>query len=234
MKPRAVLSWRWLVALVAAVAIAAAAVAAYQSGLFPAAVRGAIDEFQLLDSRVAMGLGVGGILLGYAVVARWMKAETESPRALSEHRLEDSERETRAVDHDLMAAYEAKTAGDHSTDDPFQERLRAVLVAAYARELGSEDAAESHIDEGRWTTDVYAAAYLSSTDAVDYPWLHRLYGWLYPGPAYQRRVTRALRAVERACDVRLVSYTLPELEDQGPSTLPERIRARLGLEGDAP
>lgn len=227
-----VFSWRWLVGLLGAVALVVAAVATYQSGLFPPAVRRTVAELALLESEVVVGLGVGVILLGYALVARWMKAQAETPEWLSEQRLEDSDRETDVADADLMASYRAKIAGDPGAEDPFKERLRAVLVAAYTRELGSAEAAEAYIDEGRWTTDGYAAAYLSRIDTVDYPWRHRLYGWLYPGPAHERRVQHALRAVERACDDRLASYTLPAVEDGGPSSLLERVRSRLGLAGD--
>lgn len=128
---------------------------------------------------------------------------------------------------DLTAYYERAVEEGGVDDiwrDPIRRRLRDVVVES----LGDDDAVAA-VDRGAWTDDRYAAAFLTAAAAVDYPWYHRLYAWLYPGRAYERRVRRTLAAVERTGAERLSGYEAPEPPSSG-----GRLRAlRAALEGSS-
>lgn len=230
MNPRRWLSFRGLLAVLAVVAIGIGAVAAFRAPLLPTAVRQAIAGFPVLDERATMALAVGGVLLSYALVTKWMKVEPDRSDWLSDYRREEPERQAAVAGQTLMDAFDARVRGDPQSPEPVRARLRDLLIAVHAREVGSLEAAEAHVDAGRWTTDRYAGAFLSATGEVDFPWYHRLYAWLYPGRAYEHRVDRTLTAVERVCDERLVSYARPADREGDRPSLGDRVRSRLGLE----
>jgi hypothetical protein len=139
-----------------------------------------------------------------------------------------SERESRTPSTPGIAGTDLSTHYERAIEDgpgdaardPIRRRLREVVVAS----VGGDDAALA-VDRGTWTDDRYAAAFLSTTADVDYPWYHRLYAWLYPGRAYDRRVRRTLAAAEGLCAVRLSGYEAPDASS--PRSRLQVLRAAL-------
>ncbi|MFB6195804.1 MAG: hypothetical protein ABEI80_06510 [Haloplanus sp.] len=207
----------------------------YAPGLVPTAVRAPVASVRdAVDPQLALvlvGAAVGVLALLYAWVTR-----PPSTTPMADPAREASDRNAAVAGRDLTTHYERMVDGEgssatdpnaHPEGDPLRRRLRAVVVDAHRHARRPEDAT-TYVDRGRWTDDRYAAAFLSATAAVDYPWYHRLYAWLYPERAYERRVGRALRAAERACAEQLPGYDAPATEPDG-----RLRRLRRALEGSA-
>ncbi|WP_049934849.1 DUF7269 family protein [Haloplanus natans] len=187
----------------------------YAPGSVPASIRTGVDRGLAL---VFAGAVAGVIGLLYS----WL-TEPDVTTPMSERKGAPS---TPAVAGTDLSTYHERAVEDGPDDaarDPIRRRLRDVVVASV-----DGDAAAS-VDRGTWTDDRYAAAFLSTTADVDYPWYHRLYAWLYPGRAYDRRVRRALAATERAYEERSSGYEAPDV-----SSPRSRLRAlRAALEGSS-
>lgn len=192
----------------------------YAPATLPASLRGGLD----VDSGLALAFAgaVAGVI---GLLYSWL-TRPDAAAPLSEQPVDGPGRSAPVVGHDLSTHYARSIAGagpDDAAADPIRRRLRGVLVESVA----AADA-EAYVDRGAWTDDRYAAAFLSTTADVDYPWYHRLYAWLYPGRAYERRVRRTLAAVERACADRLSGYEPPPSSPRG------RLHAlRSALEGSS-
>lgn len=196
----------------------------YAPGTFPASLRDGLDA---LGSDPGLALAFAGAVAGViGLLYSWL-TELDATDPLSAQDDGGAKRPAAVAGADLSAYYERAVENDGPDDaghDPIRRRLRRIVVESVA----AEDAA-AYVDRGSWTDDRYAAAFLSTTADVDYPWYHRLYAWLYPGRAYERRVQRTLRAVERACADRLSGYEPPEF----PSST-NRLRAlRAALEASS-
>jgi len=196
----------------------------YAPELLPASVRRGAGA---LGVDRGLALAVAGAVAGViGLLYSWL-TRPDATAPMSEQAGDQPTRSAAVAGTDLSAYYEQSVengAPDDPNRDPIRRRLREVVVASVGD--GRDDAAAA-VDRGAWTDDRYAAAFLTRTAAVDYPWYHRLYAWLYPGRAYERRVSRALAAVERTCAERLSGYEAP------PEPSPEgRLRALLtALEG---
>ncbi|WP_251341666.1 DUF7269 family protein [Haloplanus halophilus] len=199
----------------------------YAPGLVPASIRrGAATLGGRLDPGLAL-LIVGATTGVLGLLYAWI-GQRDDAGSLSTPADAAPKRRTAVAGGDLTAHYDRMATGDGAADaDPLRERLRDAVVEAYRRERGVEGAS-AVVDEGAWTDDRYAAAFLSTTAAVDYPWYHRLYAWLYPARAYERRVNRTLRAVERTCERRVTGYDAPTRAAGG-----WRRRLRAALEGSS-
>jgi len=218
------LTWRRTAVGLALAGIGFAVWYGYAPETFPASIR---DGLGALGSEPGLALAFAGAVAGViGLLYSWLTERDTTP-PLSARADDDPGRPATVAGVDLSTYYERAVEGEGADDaarDPIRRRLRGVVVESAA----AEDAA-ARVDRGEWTEDRYAAAFLSTTADVDYPWYHRLYAWLYPGRAYERRVRRTLDAVERACAGRLSGYEPP------PSASPKgRLRAlRTALEGSS-
>ena len=194
----------------------------YAPATFPAPIR---DGLGALDTDPGLALAFAGAVAGViGLLYSWL-TEPDAAAPLSERPAGESGRRPSVAGTDLSTRYEqsVEDGGPDAAADPIRRRLRAVVVESVAA-----DDPEGYVDRGSWTDDRYAAAFLSTTADVDYPWYHRLYAWLYPGRAYERRVSRALAAVERTCADRLSGYEPPPSSPRG------RLHAiRAALEGSS-
>jgi hypothetical protein len=193
--------------------------AGYAPGRLPASIRDGVGTLGVgRGPALAFAGAVAGVI---GLLYAWL-TESDGPAPMTEREASATTRSPPVAGSDLSAHYERSVASGpgETADEPIRRRLRAVVVAS----VGGDDAA-ARVDRGAWTDDRYAAAFLSTTAEVDYPWYHRLYAWLYPGRAYERRVRRTLAAAERLCATRLSSY-------EAPATTPRsRLRAlRAALE----
>jgi len=176
----------------------------YAPATFPAPIR---DGLGALDTDPGLALAFAGAVTGViGLLYSWL-TEPDAATPLSERPVGESGRRPSIAGTDLSARYERSVEDGGPDDvaaDPIRRRLRAVVVEGAA----ADDPAD-YVDRGAWTDDRYAAAFVSTTADVDYPWYHRLYAWLYPDRAYERRVNRTLAAVERTCADRLSGYEPP-------------------------
>ncbi|GAB3321611.1 phage holin family protein [Haloplanus salinarum] len=211
------------------VAVGFAASYGYAPGVVPATLRRTVAALAArLDpglTLLVVGAATGVLGLLYAWVAAGDRDDT-SP--VPDRTREAADRRASVTGSDLTTHHDRRVAGDgRAGGDPLRDRLRRVVVAAHHDERGGEGTT-TVVDEGTWTDDRYAAAFLTTTAAVDYPWYHRLYAWLYPERAYERRVRRTLRAVERSCGERVAGYEPPARDSEGPWR-----RLRAALEGSS-
>lgn len=178
------------------VAAATAAVVAVL-GLAPESV---LAPAERVDATLGTGvLGIG--LLAYAVHRR--RSGDGDDHAADDRLLRDAEADGAPAPGERVDAALARVAADgtgrHSTDarELVRERVRVTAVRAVACGSGVEEAAAvDTVAAGEWTDDRVAAAFLGEDDrAPRLPLRERLRGWLHPGEAFQRRATRATRAV---------------------------------------
>lgn len=216
------LTWRRAAVGLALAAVGFAVWSGYAPGSMAASIRDGLDTLGV-DRGLALAFAgaVAGVI---GLLYSWL-TEPDATTPMSER--ESSAPPTPTIaGTDLSAFYERSVADgpDDATRDPIRRRLREVVVAS----VGGDDPAAS-VDRGTWTDDRYAAAFLSTTADVDYPWYHRLYAWLYPGRAYERRVRRALAAVERAYEEGSAGYEAPD----APSPRRRLHALRAALEGSS-
>ena len=200
----------------------------YAPVLVPASIRRGVETVAgRLDPGLAL-LVVGGATGVLGLLYAWVNQRNDAT-PLPAREGDGPGRHAAVAGRDLTAHYERTVAGEDSGTgiDPLRDRLRGVVVDAYRDERGAEGAS-TVVEQGTWTGDRYAAAFLSTTAAVDYPWYHRLYAWLYPERAFERRVGRTLRAVERTCGERVTGYEPPDRPTGG-----WRRRLRAALEGSS-
>jgi hypothetical protein len=214
------LTWRRGAVGVALAGVGFAVWYGYAPATFPAPIR---DGLGVLDADPGLALAFAGAVAGViGLLYSWL-TDPDAAAPLSERPAGGSGRRPSVAGTDLSTRYERSVeAGgpDDADADPIRRRLRGIVVEAVAA-----DDAEAYVDRGAWTDDRYAAAFLSTTADVDYPWYHRLYAWLYPGRAYERRVHRTLAAVERTCADRLSGYGPPPSSPRGRL---HALRAALG------
>lgn len=198
LRPR--LTWRSVAVLFVLGALGFALPIAYAPEQVPPSLRQQIQTLrQDLDTRLILFFAgaIGGI---YALLSAWVWRTNDTDRTFPTTDPEAVSRDVSVTGSTVTNTFERQRTGtpklDPTTSDALKSSLREALLTLYTRELDSREAARQYVDEGNWTDDSYAAAFLTETDAVDYPFRHRLYAWLYPGEAYETRTRHALRAVE--------------------------------------
>lgn len=109
-------------------------------------------------------------------------------------------RRGRPVGEDLTAAYEQQLDSLRAaTGCPEPEPTEGLRRTAVALELatGAEPAeAHARIDDGEWTDDPVAAAFLGGPQAGSLSLRRRCYGVLFPERSFERRFERTLAALE--------------------------------------
>ncbi len=186
----------------------------YVPTVVPPAVRQSARRFVAGTDVRRLLLLVGAVIAIYGLFSSWLSRAPERSEWLADRSPEVPEQSVTVSGAEVTAAFRERCDdGSGSTDDDLlKEALRDTLVTVYARERGDEGAATRYVDGGHWTDDRYACAFVTATDAVDYPLYHRLLAWLYPGRAYAYRARRALRAVESVCARHAVDFEPPDRE----------------------
>jgi hypothetical protein len=204
---------RRLLVLLAVLLAAFSATLVYVPERIPPAVLRTVREATSVDARTVLPF-VGAAIAVVGLLSLWVwRAESRSER-LADRDSENADREAVIAGQSLTAVFDQRRTGTGVNavrdDGPLTNRLRDVLVDVYTHTRGGKAAAERHVDEGRWTTDRYAAAFVTADDTPDYPIYFRLFAWLYPGKAYEYRATRALGEVEAVCETELLRYEAPD------------------------
>lgn len=78
-----------------------------------------------------------------------------------------------------------------------RERLREAVRAVRGADR-TRAAVEAELADGSWTEDRVAAAFLGGETAPERGLARRLYAWLYPARAFERRAKRTVDAIEVA------------------------------------
>lgn len=207
-------SWvRRLLVLTALVLIAGPATLVYATELLPPPVVQTLNEVTQTDPQTALlftGAAVG--VLGLLSLWVW-QAESRSEQ-LADRDTEEPDREAAIAREYLTKTFERRRTGTYVSavrdDGSLSKALRGVLIEVYTHKRGTCEAAEQYIENGDWTADRYAAAFVTTSDTIDYPLYFRLFAWLYPGEAYEYRAKRALREVETVCEMELSGYEAPD------------------------
>lgn len=98
------------------------------------------------------------------------------------------------IDRDLSLA----VAKDEDALESVCERLREVAIATLVREgSNSRRDAEQIIENGNWTTDSLAAAFLDTSSNPEQDLLSRLRHWIDPAEERRRLIRRTIIAIKR-------------------------------------
>ena len=111
----------------------------------------------------------------------------------------DPERAGRTFDY-AVARSVAQLERDPNGDGWEASQVRTTLREAVHAVRGDDEDAEAvsaAIEAGSWTDDRVAAAFLGGPDAPGVSLWRRLYAWLYPARAFERRVERVVDVIER-------------------------------------
>lgn len=180
--------------VLAALGVAAVAVAVGVAvGLAPAAVVGAADA---VDATLATGL-LGAGLLGYALRKRRASPTVEDRPLVDVQSGDDPDEPGRAVDDAVSLVREhGSSARTREARSTVRTAVRETAARAYARrgDVGADEAADA-VAAGEWTDDRVAAAFVGGERAPHYPLRDRLYAWVLPERAFERRAERAADAV---------------------------------------
>lgn len=204
---------RRVVGALAVAAIGFAFVLGFVPGILPTELRTAIDDVTGgVDVEQTM-LIAGVVVAIIGLFSSWTWRTEIRSGDWSDVDAESALRGVAVTGENRTAAVEGwrEEAKPLAADDeePLQRPLWEIVQGVYARDPGHDGDGSTLLETGEWTEDRLAAAFLA-TDGVDYPLTHRLYAWLYPGSAYDRRTRRALRAVEDVCAEQYSGYEPPE------------------------
>lgn len=145
---------------------------------------------------------LGGLVL-FAGLLKFISGRTASPEAIE---LADEDVETAATEADLAgvdfdrvvttARAEFQRDQYSTTSESARERLRETAADTLATFTDRDaDAAVGAVNDGTWTDDRITAAFLSDETGPSMPISRRIYAWLYPDRAFERRVLRAVTAI---------------------------------------
>ena len=152
---------------------------------------------------LALGFPILGVVVVLvSLVVYWMYHDSRPDALVGENPTHPSfvshrPLEARAadkLDHATEAQY---TFYPSPMDDDLRQLLRSGALRAIQTSRGfNESRARRAVEDGTWTDDPVAAAFLASEP--QYPLRERLAGALDPGWAYRRRLRRTLDAIEHA------------------------------------
>ena len=223
--------WRTLLnVLILGIALAGVGIAylvGFAPGLLPAPARKIVQQVPELYDVNTYLLITAVMVAIFGLFAVWWWREQTDLEPLGGSRLIESNRNVPVAGESIQFSSDKTGRMEQKGADSVVSTLREVLIAAYEPSFDSRESAEAFIDRGEWTEDQYAAAFLSTNDALDYPFLHRIVAWLYPVRAREKRVRRALRAVERSASERFSSYEAPSYRRNRVERLFTLFRQRL-------
>lgn len=207
------LSRREVVWLLGVILLAGGLVVTFAPGVLPVGVR----EFaESVESSVEpwVGVLVLSVVVFLYAVARFIGSRPDAVERLvddddasaSVPDFEDAvsfdpERPGREFDYEIartVRLLDRDPNADAWRASGIREDLRSAVVAVHGdRERAAVEAA---IEDGSWTDDRVAAAFLGGERAPDVAIWRRLYAWFYPARAFENRVEHVVDAIERAAD----------------------------------
>lgn len=239
--------WYLFCTTVAIAAMSFGAAITYSPELLPPKIRLPLQTATEGIEPQTVLIWLGGIVALGGVIALWIWRNKGSETAFFDPDAETSNREVPVAGHELTDGFEHSNESDRSgpgypiagidakkgaewanaslSSDSVREVLRGVLREVYRTDFDSRSEVETYLDRGEWTSDRYAAAFISSSREIDYPLRHRIVAWLYPDRARQFRVRRVLREVESIAHER---FSLFETADARQRSGIERLKALLG------
>jgi hypothetical protein len=203
---------RDVVGAVGAVALAAGIVAAFAPDTLPGALLAVVDEVEAAVEPWVVVLVLSLVVFAYALY-RFRRSDDGTverlvPEGGGERSIPDvdgavvdfdPDRPGRAFDH-AMARTVAQLEADPNADAWEADRVRAELETAVVTVLtgrGREASAVGvAVEDGSWTDDRVAAAFLGGADAPGMKLRRRVYAWLFPARAFRGRVERVVDEIE--------------------------------------
>lgn len=203
---------RDVVGAVGVVALAAGIVAAFAPDRLPAALLAVVDRVEAAVEPWVVVLVLSLVVFAYALY-RFQRAEDGAverlvPEADGERSVPDlddavvdfdPDRPGRAFDH-AMARTVAQLEADPNADAWEANRVRTDLETAVVAVLtgrGREArAVRAAVEDGSWTDDRVAAAFLGGPDAPGVGLRRRVYAWLFPARAFRGRVESVVDEIE--------------------------------------
>jgi hypothetical protein len=197
---------------VGAVALAAGVVAAFAPSTLPSSLLAVVDAVEAAVEPWIMVLVLSVSVFAYAIYRFW-QTEPEAVERLvpqgegdrSVHDVDDAvvdfdpDRPGRAFDY-AMARTVAQLEADPNADAWEADRIRADLetsvVAVLAGRGREVRAVREAVEDGSWTNDRVAAAFLGGPEAPGVGLRRRVYAWLFPARAFRGRVERVVDEVE--------------------------------------
>lgn len=187
-------------------------VVTFAPGLLPAAV---VDAGESVESAVDpwVGVLVLSVVVFLYALARFLWSEPAAVERLVDDDdgasvpdfgdavSFDPERPGRQFDYEIartVRLLDRDPNADAWRASGIREELTAAVLAVHDdRERAAVEAA---IEDGSWTSDRVAAAFLGGASAPDVAVWRRLYAWFYPARAFELRVERVVAAIERAAE----------------------------------
>lgn len=197
-----------LVVVLAAVALAAGATFGYAPDVLPTDVLEPLLEFTAEMDPPVLAVLVGGLTGVLGLLAVWAWQMRGHPREFYDPTILEANRNVPAAGR----AFKSEVANTEFDVPTTKRALQDVLGHALREQYGDREAVERAIRTGAWTDDRLAAAFLSGSERTDYPFLHRVYAWLYPEQATAKRLERSVREVEREASRGFVRYDMPQRE----------------------
>ena len=200
------------VGAVGAVAFALGVVAVFAPDRLPAALLEAVAALQAMVETWVAVLVLSLSVFAYALYRFWRADDGVVDRLVPEGDGEgsvpdleddvvdfDPDRPGRAFDYAMartVAQLEADPNADAWEADRIREDLETTVVAVLTGRGREPSAARAAVDDGSWTTDRVAAAFLGGPDAPGVGLRRRVYAWLFPARAFRGRVERVLDRIE--------------------------------------
>ncbi|MES3161037.1 MAG: hypothetical protein PPP55_05640 [Halorubrum sp.] len=156
-----------------------------------------------LRAGVFFGLGVACAVWIVWTTPSWLTDKIDSDTAQSPVDFDalrtdppEQATETPAIGASFETTVElAKQAAVNNQPDGARNRLRELVGDALVIAEGcSTEEAQSRIENGTWTDDSVAAAYLADRESA-LPFRQRLIGWLRPAKTKEHRIDRTIEAI---------------------------------------
>lgn len=206
--------WYLFITAVAVTAMGFATAVTYVPELLPSNISLYLQRITArADSRLILIL-LGGVVAIGGIIGLWLWRARGLRTTFFDPEVEESNREVAVAGNNLKQEDKWKSRSDAELSSAsVKEALRDVLREIYRTDFDNQSELEAFLDDGEWTTDHYAAAFISTSHEIDYPLRHRIIAWLYPDRARELRVKRSLRAVESVADEQFSLYE-PEAPHQ--------------------
>lgn len=204
---------RWIAAVVAVCILVSALGATYTPERLPGILR---QSLQIMTNQLGARalLSVTGMIIGiYAFMSLWIRRATTIDDPFPEADPHTVTRDVAIAGKQLTTKFNRqRTENSDATDSnttALRSELKELIIDLYTHKLETRETARRYVEAGQWTSDQYAAAFVTDSPRIDYPLRHRLYAWLYPGAAYNIRVRRTLSAIESKYAAYDIQYDPP-------------------------
>lgn len=220
--------WYTLLTALAVGSLIFAVIVATSPELLPVEIR---QQLEMVTTQIDVAglLIITGLIVSLgAFFALWGWRAKDPSQSFYDSQMAESNRNVPVAGESSRADIGLSEGGPIADRPPVKQSLREVLLHIYQSEFEHQSAVEEFLDQGEWTNDPYAAAYISTSDEIDYPVLHRIFAWLYPVQAGQKRIRRTVREIESVADDRFSRYNAPAHQPSAFERLQTSIRKIRG------